>query len=485
MFFEKIGVKREIADVLKAKGFIEPMPIQEKTIPLLLMGEDVIAQSKTGSGKTLAFGIPLMDKVDEREHYVQALVLTPVRELAAQVAQELKLLRPSAADHVTVVFGGMDLEPQMRECKNAWVVVGTPGRVLDLLERKALNLSKIKFVALDEADKMFEMGFVDDLEAIMAFTPRVKQTALFSATITPEVERLTETEMKHAQIIRLSSDMDSISNITQHYLSVDWRDQLKALCFVLEKEKPHLAMIFTRTRIAADKLSSRLQDAGYNVEGIHGDLSQSQRTKIMDDFKAGKLHILVATNVAARGLDIPEVTHVINYSIPEDHRAYTHRIGRTGRAEREGKAITIVTTLHDKRELEKMAGRTGFHLVKYDADENDISAFRVKGKPRHEQDGQREGNAVHHEGSAMRREPSRFGGGGRFERRAGGSAGGHREHYTGSGLNQGTGSAQAGHAAGTSGSDSGRRRGRRGGRRRSEGATFGGRARASGFNFSR
>ncbi|VVB67457.1 putative ATP-dependent RNA helicase [Candidatus Norongarragalina meridionalis] len=379
MFFDSIGLKKELADAIRAKGFTEPTPIQEKAIPLLLMGEDVIAQSKTGSGKTLAFGVPLMDVLGEEKH-VQALVLAPVRELAMQVAQELRTLRPSMASRVAEVYGGVDLEPQGRACAHAAVVVGTPGRVLDLLNRKLLNLSHVRFVGLDEADKMFEMGFVEDLDAIMAHTPREKQTALFSATISIEVENLASKEMHHPQIVRLSSDDDSISNIKQYYVSVDWRDQLKALCFMLDKEKPTLAMIFTKTRIAADKLSRRLSSAGFEAEGIHGDLTQAQRTRIMGEFKAGKLRVLVATNVAARGLDIPEVTHVINYSLPEDHRAYTHRIGRTGRAEREGKAITIITSLHDQKELESMARRTGFELVRYPAEESEIAAYNVRGR---------------------------------------------------------------------------------------------------------
>ncbi|MFH0835404.1 MAG: DEAD/DEAH box helicase [Candidatus Micrarchaeota archaeon] len=399
MFFDSIGLNKEIADAVRAKGFVEPMPIQEKAIPLLLMGEDIIAQSKTGSGKTLAFGVPLMDTLTEEKH-VQALVLAPVRELAMQVAQELRWMRPSMAARVAEVYGGVDLEPQGRACSHAAVVVGTPGRVLDLLNRKLMNLSHVRFVALDEADKMFEMGFVEDLDAIMAHTPREKQTALFSATISVEVENLASKEMRHPQIVRLSSDDDSISNIKQYYVSVDWREQLKALCFILDKEKPTLAMIFTKTRIAADKLSRRLASAGFKAEGIHGDLTQAQRTRIMGDFKAGKLHVLVATNVAARGLDIPEVTHVINYNLPEDHRAYTHRIGRTGRAEREGKAITIITSLYDQKELEGMAHRTGFELVRYPAEESEIAAYTVRGRAPEE----------HHEAP---RPHGRFGGHGR------------------------------------------------------------------------
>ena len=263
-----------------------------------------------------------------------------------------------------------------------------------------MNLSHVRFVTLDEADKMFEMGFVEDLDAIMAHTPREKQTALFSATISVEVENLASKEMRHPQIVRLSSDDDSISNIKQYYVSVDWREQLKALCFILEKEKPTLAMIFTKTRIAAEKLSRRLASAGFEAEGIHGDLTQAQRTRIMGEFKAGKLHVLVATNVAARGLDIPEVTHVINYNLPEDHRVYTHRIGRTGRAEREGKAITIITSLYDQKELEGMAHRTGFELVRYPAEESEIVAYTVRGRAPEE----------HHEAP---RPHGRFGGHGR------------------------------------------------------------------------
>ncbi|PIT85815.1 DEAD/DEAH box helicase, partial [Candidatus Micrarchaeota archaeon CG10_big_fil_rev_8_21_14_0_10_59_7] len=299
------------------------------------------------------------------------------------------------------------------------------------LNRKLMNLSHVRFVTLDEADKMFEMGFVEDLDAIMAHTPREKQTALFSATISVEVENLASKEMRHPQIVRLSSDDDSISNIKQYYVSVDWREQLKALCFILEKEKPTLAMIFTKTRIAAEKLSRRLASAGFEAEGIHGDLTQAQRTRIMGDFKAGKLHVLVATNVAARGLDIPEVTHVINYNLPEDHRAYTHRIGRTGRAEREGKAITIITSLYDQKELEGMARRTGFELVRYPAEESEIAAFVVKGRAPEEHrreaprpHGRFGGHGRPPHGGARRTPPTR---GGRPPQRRSGGSGFRRE----------------------------------------------------------
>jgi len=377
MLFINGKVKPEILESIARQGFAEPTPIQEATIPFLLEGRDVVAQSKTGSGKTLAFGIPLVNAIHEGE-FVQGLVMVPIRELSTQVAQELAKLRPSLRDSIATVYGGASIDEQASRAARARIIVGTPGRILDLIGRDLLDLSRVSFLVLDEADKMFEMGFEEDVWEIVSHTPKRKQVALFSATITGEVERIAEEEMNNAQMVRLSSDSDSIGNISQFYAMVHPRDKLRAMCVVLGREKPGLAMIFTRTRFAAERLANSLSAEGFDVEGIHGNLTQAQRTKIMDEFKAGKLHILVATNVAARGLDIPEVTHVFNYDVPEDYKEYTHRIGRTGRAERQGKAITFIENLFEKRSLSNFSMRTGFAAQAYALTDGEIGAYAYK-----------------------------------------------------------------------------------------------------------
>ncbi|NUN11950.1 DEAD/DEAH box helicase [Candidatus Micrarchaeota archaeon] len=376
--FDKLGLGHEIIDSLKKMGITSPTPIQERAIPILLMGSDLIGQSKTGSGKTFAFGIPLIEKLTGENH-VQALVLAPVRELAMQVTTEFQKLVPSKKREFMTVYGGEDVERQARLLNQIHpkIVVGTPGRVLDLIERRALDLSKVSMVVLDEADKMLEMGFVEDVERILSSTPKARQTALFSATMPSEIRDLARKHMNHPEYMEVSKDENDISNIKQFYVNVDWKDQLKALALILNKENPDFAIIFTKTKASADKLSLRLKDAGYSVEGLHGNLTQSRRTRIMDEFKAGKLRIIVATNVAARGLDIPGVTHVINYNLPEDFKTYAHRIGRTGRAEREGKAITFVTTLHDQRTIHDMVRDLDTSISKYELSESEIASFVV------------------------------------------------------------------------------------------------------------
>lgn len=381
MLFKELKISKSMLRSIEKQGFEETTPVQEETIPLLLQGLDVVAQSKTGSGKTLAFGIPIVESLKSGEKGAQALILAPVRELAMQNADELQKIMPGRESEVAVVYGGASIENQAREVRNASIIVGTPGRTLDLLRRKLLDLSRVHFVALDEADKMFEMGFVEDLEDIMKFVPKKKQVALFSATISAEVERMMKRDMKNARLVRLSSDIDSIDNIHQYYLSVHPRDKLKAMCMLIEKEKPGLAIIFSRTRSWAEKLSQLLHGEGFDVRGTHGDLTQAQRNEIMHDFKAGKLHVLVATNVAARGLDIPEVTHVFNYDLPEDYKTYTHRIGRTGRAERKGKAITLVTSVYEKRNLVKMSHRTNTEAEEYPLSERELKAYELKNAP--------------------------------------------------------------------------------------------------------
>ncbi len=381
MLFEELDISKDVLRSIDKQGFDEVTPVQGETIPLLLKGLDVVAQSKTGSGKTLAFGIPIVESLKGNEDGAQALVLAPVRELAMQVADELRKIMPGREAEVAVVYGGASIENQAREVRKANIVVGTPGRTLDLLRRRLLDLSRVHFVALDEADKMFEMGFVEDLDDIMSFVPKNKQVALFSATISVEVERMMKRDMQDVKVVRLSSDVDSISNIKQYYLSVHPRDKLKAMCMLLEKEKPGLAIVFSRTRSWAEKLSQLLQGEGINVRGTHGNLTQAQRTEIMQNFKAGKLHILVATNVAARGLDIPEVTHIFNYDLPEDYKTYTHRIGRTGRAERKGKAITLVTSVYEKRSLIKMSNRTGYEAEEYPLPERELKEYKLKNAP--------------------------------------------------------------------------------------------------------
>ncbi|MDP8264079.1 MAG: DEAD/DEAH box helicase [Candidatus Aceula lacicola] len=343
--FEELGLSVDTLKTIKAKGFEEPSPIQEKTIPVILSGtEDVVGQAQTGTGKTAAFGLPLVELLEEKSKHVQALVLTPTRELAIQVAEEIHSLR--GKKHLTTIpiYGGQAIQLQLRSLqKGIDIVVGTPGRILDHLKRKSLNLSSITHLVLDEADEMLNMGFLEDVQKIMNHTSKEKRTMLFSATMPSAIMQIAKKYMNDYVILKITKDKPTSNLTEQIYFEVNEQNKFEALCRIIDIEEDFFGLIFCRTKIDVGRVANRLTERGYQSDALHGDISQSLREKILNRFKKRKINVLVATDVAARGIDVQDISHVINYALPQDPEAYIHRIGRTGRAGKTGHAITFVT----------------------------------------------------------------------------------------------------------------------------------------------
>lgn len=343
--FKALGLSENTLAALRRKGFEEPTQIQEQIIPLLLHKEvDLIGHAQTGTGKTAAFGLPLIEKLEERARKVQALVLVPTRELAVQVAEEINSLKGERHLGIIAIYGGQSMDQQLRRLsRGVDIVVGTPGRVKDHLQRGSLVVKQISCMVLDEADEMLNMGFIDDVEDILRYTNAEKRMLLFSATIPERILILAKKYMPNYQIIRAQKDQLTVSLTDQIYFEVAHSDKLEALCRIIDSEVNFYGLIFCRTKIDVDTVAKKLGDRGYDVEGLHGDISQYQRERILGKFKQQRINVLVATDVAARGIDINNLTHVINYSLPQNPESYVHRIGRTGRAGKEGTAITFVT----------------------------------------------------------------------------------------------------------------------------------------------
>ena len=328
---------------LAAMNFTEPTPIQVQAIPVLMSGRDLVGQARTGTGKTAAFGIPILERLDTSINEVQALVLVPTRELCVQVAAEITRLGASKKVSVVAVYGGQPIPRQLQAlAQGAHIVVGTPGRIQDHMSRGTLSLNKVRFAVLDEADEMLDIGFADDMEFILSRTPRARQTALFSATLPPFVRVMVRRHLRQPEWVRVIPEDDTPSAVDQVYYEVAENDRLDGLREVLDQDPEAHAIIFRRTQRGVDWLAERLKRHGYKAEAIHGGLRQGLRDSVMKDFRAGDLKYLIATNVAARGLDIPELARVINFDMPESIEEYTHRIGRTGRMGREGQAVTFV-----------------------------------------------------------------------------------------------------------------------------------------------
>jgi ATP-dependent RNA helicase DeaD len=342
--FAELGLSTPLLEALDHLGYESPTPIQEQAIPELLAGHDVIGQAQTGTGKTAAFGLPLLQYVETDLEEVQALVLTPTRELCIQVTQALRAYGQKRGIQVVAVFGGAPIRNQVAQLKQGGqVVVGTVGRVMDLMNRHELVLSDVRFVVLDEADEMLDLGFLEDVETILLRCPSGRQTALFSATIPPEIKKLAEKRMFDPVTIKVRAAQLTIDTVEQFYVEAGDREKPAALARVLKSERPEQAIIFARTKIGVDRLARSLNNEGVRVKALHGDMSQGSRDGVMIAFKGGRERLLVATDVAARGLDISGVTHVINYDMPNSPDIYVHRIGRTGRVGRSGRAITLIT----------------------------------------------------------------------------------------------------------------------------------------------
>ncbi len=343
--FSELGLSETTLQAVADVGYEAPSPIQEQAIPPLLEGRDVIGQAQTGSGKTAAFGLPMVEQVDPTVAEVQALVLTPTRELCIQVTQALRTYGQPKGIDVVAVFGGAPIRTQQAQLRaGGHVVVGTVGRVLDLISRHSLVLHDCRYVVLDEADEMLDLGFLEDVERILALTPTGRQTALFSATMPPPIRRLADRYLFDPVTVAVKSATMTVDTVEQFQLEVASKEKNDKLVDVLRAERPDQAIVFVRTKIRCEQLFKTLRDRGVNVRALHGDMSQGSRDGVMLAFKAGRVPILVATDVAARGLDISTVTHVINFDVPPSPDVYVHRIGRTGRVGRSGRAITFVET---------------------------------------------------------------------------------------------------------------------------------------------
>lgn len=331
-----------LAEIDKA-GFVEASPIQEQTIPLAMAGKDVIGQAQTGTGKTAAFGFPTLEKIDTEDPTVQALIIAPTRELAVQSQEELFRFGRSKGVKVRSVYGGSSIEKQIKALKSgAHIVVGTPGRLLDLIKRKALKLNHVETLILDEADEMLNMGFLEDIESIISRVPEDRQTLLFSATMPDAIKQIGVKFMKEPTHVKIAAKELTTELVDQYYIRVKENEKFDTMTRLMDVEQPELSIVFGRTKRRVDELTRGLKIRGFRAEGIHGDLDQGKRLRVLRDFKNGNLDVLVATDVAARGLDISGVTHVYNYDIPQDPESYVHRIGRTGRAGKSGQSITFV-----------------------------------------------------------------------------------------------------------------------------------------------
>ncbi len=343
--FSDLTLSAAVLKVMKEVGYETPSPIQAATIPMLIDGRDVLGQAQTGTGKTAAFALPILSNIDIKQSSPQALVLAPTRELAIQVAEAFQKYASHIKDfHVLPIYGGQSYGPQLQALRRGvHVVVGTPGRVIDHLDKGSLDLSRLKTLVLDEADEMLRMGFIDDVEQILQKTPATRQTALFSATMPPAIKRIAKTYLRDPAEVTVAAKTGTADNIRQRFWMVSGMHKLEALTRILEAEPFDGMIIFARTKLGTEELATKLQARGFAATAINGDMQQVQRERTIAQLKDGKIDILVATDVAARGLDVERISHVINYDVPSDPESYTHRIGRTGRAGRSGEAILFIT----------------------------------------------------------------------------------------------------------------------------------------------
>jgi ATP-dependent RNA helicase DeaD len=356
--FKSLGLNEKTLALLEKKGFEEPTPIQAQAIPLLLAdGGDLVARARTGTGKTAAFGLPLVERLAVPADHVRALVLVPTRELAIQVHTEISSLRHGASPRIVAVYGGQAIGLQLRSLeRGADVVVGTPGRLLDMVQRGSLDLSRVEFLVLDEADEMLDMGFAEEIDALFDAVGPDRRVLMFSATMPEAVMRVARGRLRDFTTIEDHAETAPTELTEQIWLEVREQDKLEAFCRIADMEEDFYGLVFTRTRVDADRIGKALEERGYPVEILHGDFTQDHRDRVMARFRSGKARMLVATDVAARGIDVEGLTHVINWSLPQDSQAYVHRIGRTGRAGNEGTAITFVTPYEYRKLIRMKAG---------------------------------------------------------------------------------------------------------------------------------
>lgn len=364
--FLSLGIRQELTDFLRQSGISEPTPVQAQAIPVLVAGKDLVAQSQTGTGKTLAFLLPILEKIKPAEPRIQALILAPTRELASQITKEAGALADKLGLKVLSVYGGQDVERQVKKLEgNPHMVIGTPGRLLDHLGHNTIDLSGVSRLVLDEADQMLHMGFLDDVEKIIRQTSTKRQTMLFSATMPAKVRALAKRYMKQPVDIDIQASHVTLDEIRQMAVQVAAEpDKLPALCSMIDAYNPYLALVFCHSKQRAVELGTALAQRGYKADELHGDLSPAKRTQVMKRFSDATLQILVASDIAARGLDIEGITHVFNYDVPRDVDTYIHRIGRTGRAGETGIAVTLVTP-QEQTYLRQIEHGIRFSLEKY------------------------------------------------------------------------------------------------------------------------
>ena len=379
MRFSEFGLKEPILRALDDLNYETATPIQEGTIAMLLKDRDVVGQAQTGTGKTAAFMLPILERIDPDMRDVQALVLCPTRELALQVADHARsLARHLDGVEVVPVYGGAPIREQIdRLARGGQVVVGTPGRVLDLLTRGKLILADARMVVLDEADEMLSMGFIDDVRAILRRAPWGRQTALFSATMPPEIRKLAAEELHSPETVSVTPEEITVERIEQRMLEVEPRGKLDAIDRLLKSEAPRCAIIFARTKIGCQRLADDLSARGHRVRALHGDMGQGARDSVMIAFRGDRVRILVATDVASRGLDVSQVSHVINYDLPDEPEVYVHRIGRTGRVGRDGKAISLVTK-REQPKLDAIQKLLGIPIPTWSMPGDDVVAVPVR-----------------------------------------------------------------------------------------------------------
>ncbi|MED3563128.1 DEAD/DEAH box helicase [Bacillus xiapuensis] len=363
--FRSLGISKELTEKLRSFGIATPTPIQAQAIPFVMNGKDVIAQAQTGTGKTFAFILPILEKIDLAAQHVQALIVTPTRELALQITDEINKMGQDREEvNILAVYGGQDVEKQLKKLeKNVQIVVGTPGRLLDHIRRGTLDLSSVDFLVLDEADQMLHIGFLKEVEDIIKETPKSRQTMLFSATIPDEVRNLANKHMREAKYIQVEKRQGPAANVKQLAIHTIDRAKQATLIQLVETHRPFLAVIFCRTKRRVSKLFGVLKAHGFSCDELHGDLSQAKREQVMKRFRDAEIQLLIATDVAARGLDVEGVTHVFNYDIPQDAESYVHRIGRTGRAGTKGLAITFYSSA-DKPTLELIEKELNIRIQK-------------------------------------------------------------------------------------------------------------------------
>jgi len=354
MSFDTLGLSKPLLKAIKEQGYTSPTPIQQKAIPVILKGKDILAGAQTGTGKTAGFTLPLLELLSRKhqsnkKHYPKALILTPTRELASQVAESVSLYGKHLPFRSTVIFGGVKINPQINQLKKGVdIVIATPGRLLDLIAQKAIDLKQIEFLILDEADRMLDMGFINDIKKVLKVVPEKKQTLLFSATYSNEIKKLSNSLLKSPELVEVARQNRSSEQVAQSVYHVDKGRKRELLTRLINDGKWQQVLVFTRTKHGANKLTGQLEKDGISAVAIHGNKSQNARTKALADFKKGDVRVLVATDIAARGIDIDQLPHVVNFELPNVSEDYVHRIGRTGRAGNEGEALSLVCVDEDE-----------------------------------------------------------------------------------------------------------------------------------------